>query len=278
MAQRIRGCFDALAFLNVSGTLIQLFLEENALIALSLHFRWQFAWVGPWYQKMALVSCEKPLKVAVLNVLTANPSPDKVTGWLAKQELDFIGLLEVDSAWVKRLKKLEEIFPYQVEEPMPDNFGLMFLSRYPVQSHSVLQYAFDTPISLEVNLALPDGQEVLVLLTHPVPPLGEGYILRNAQLNGMIERLRYNRKPVILMGDFNLSMGERLHDFLTLRTGLKNCRQGFGWLPSWQADSILGIPIDHIFTSQDFGTMDFSIGEDVGSDHRPVLADLCLRG
>jgi hypothetical protein len=54
-------------------------------------------------------------------------------------------------------------------------------------------------------------------------------------------------------------------------------RIGRGTYATFPADKIwLGWPLDHLFVTEEFLLRDMSVGQPVGSDHRPVLAQLCL--
>ena len=61
------------------------------------------------------------------------------------------------------------------------------------------------------------------------------------------------------------------------RTKLVDSQKGFGPQSSWPTElPYLGIPIDHIVTSPNITTIRRKIGGHIGSDHRPVIADLMI--
>ena len=68
-------------------------------------------------------------------------------------------------------------------------------------------------------------------------------------------------------------------DYLAVETisGLNNARQGFGILPTWPTYMpFLMIPIDHILISEHFVINDFKVGNNIGSDHLPLIIELAL--
>ena len=61
--------------------------------------------------------------------------------------------------------------------------------------------------------------------------------------------------------------------------GLVNSQTGYGPSPTWPSGlgSVGMIPIDHLLHSEVFVTVDRTIGEANGSDHRPLIVELGLR-
>lgn len=305
---KLVSVFECLSFLSILGTGLNILFSDHHFFALADHFRFQFTvvgvlifipllikrnpwafaailatatqatWVLPWYLKTPVIECSSPFKVMVANVLSSNPEPDKFLTWFKDQQYDIVGLLEINKAWNEKLAPLRETYPHHVEVPMEDNFGLSLYSIYPITKSSITQYHYNSPLSIEATIVLSSGKNVLVILTHPVPPIGsEMSKIRQDQLQGMIQRIQLIQDtPVLVMGDFNMTMGEPLYYQFEKQTGLTNCRSGFGWMPSWRVDTPFGIPIDHIFYGNGLKHQNMTIGPDIGSDHRPVLANLCL--
>ncbi|OIQ49501.1 Endonuclease/Exonuclease/phosphatase family protein [Pseudodesulfovibrio hydrargyri] len=85
--------------------------------------------------------------------------------------------------------------------------------------------------------------------------------------------------PVIVAGDFNMPRQSRIfrdvwgryHDAFAETAG------GYGWT---FYDEYRGIPvplsIDHVVTGNGALPLDFSVGPDIYSDHRPIIADVAL--
>jgi endonuclease/exonuclease/phosphatase (EEP) superfamily protein YafD len=82
---------------------------------------------------------------------------------------------------------------------------------------------------------------------------------------------------VILVGDFNTSLWSPYYYKFVEKTRLINGRRGFGVQPSWPTDlPIFYIPIDHCFVSPEFQVLNSRVGENVGSDHLPLITDLVI--
>ncbi len=79
--------------------------------------------------------------------------------------------------------------------------------------------------------------------------------------------------PLILAGDFNLPCESAIYRRFWSRYGDAFSEAGVGygstWFSRWH-----GLRIDHILTRSGWEVLRCWVGPDVGSDHRPVLADL----
>ena len=63
-------------------------------------------------------------------------------------------------------------------------------------------------------------------------------------------------------------------------SGLRNARQGLGVLPTHSIVApqfaALSAPIDHCLVTPEIQVKDFRLGKAIGSDHRPIIADLLI--
>jgi endonuclease/exonuclease/phosphatase family metal-dependent hydrolase len=81
--------------------------------------------------------------------------------------------------------------------------------------------------------------------------------------------------PTIVAGDLNLPIESAIYrrHWSGLRNAFSRGGIGFG---STKQTRLWGIRIDHILTTAHFTTRSARLGQDVGSDHRPLLAELSL--
>jgi endonuclease/exonuclease/phosphatase (EEP) superfamily protein YafD len=100
---------------------------------------------------------------------------------------------------------------------------------------------------------------------------------RNDQLEKLAQLVRDQKKPVLLVGDLNVSPWSSYFTRLLKNSGLKNSMKGFGFQPSWPSNtSFLRIPIDHVLYTPEIVIRNRAVGPDVGSDHLPVIVDFAL--
>jgi endonuclease/exonuclease/phosphatase (EEP) superfamily protein YafD len=122
-----------------------------------------------------------------------------------------------------------------------------------------------------VILRLPfDG--VRLVTAHPPSP-GSPHLAfdRNRQLQQIGEGLN-TAQPFIVMGDLNTTPWGRIYDAVPgTRAGDPRFE---GTFPAFAGP--LGLPIDHIKFGGGLNLTDYSVGPDIGSDHRPLFATFAI--
>jgi hypothetical protein len=79
------------------------------------------------------------------------------------------------------------------------------------------------------------------------------------------------------MGDFNDVAWSRTSQMFKRIGGYLDPRIGRGLYATFPANlPFLRWPLDHLFMSPDFTLVDMKVLENVGSDHLPVIAKVCL--
>jgi endonuclease/exonuclease/phosphatase (EEP) superfamily protein YafD len=85
--------------------------------------------------------------------------------------------------------------------------------------------------------------------------------------------------PILVVGDFNATRWNSAFREL-LDADLSDAADdvGHGLRTTWKGTGRVPIEmvLDHILVSDDFGVLDTRVGPGVGSDHRPVIADVAL--
>ena len=164
--------------------------------------------------------------------------------------------------------------------PGEDNFGIAVFSRLPLAEAGVhtLGEAGLPSLSMRVDVG---GVELTLLATHPTPPIpARRFHLRNDQLARLGELIDSSSRPLVLVGDLNMTMWSPWYRRLTGTRRLFNSRRGFGVQGSWPAclPEFLRLPIDHCLLSDGLSVAGCSLGPDIGSDHLPLLVDLLVYG
>ena len=125
--------------------------------------------------------------------------------------------------------------------------------------------------AIAATLKAPGG-DVEIVLVHPMSPLNAEFIRRrNEQILALAEYVRAAGRPLVIAGDFNLTMwnaGYRpLTDVADLAQRAPGTRRRTDLALVWR----LGVPIDHILGTPDVQFRNFRVLGDVGSDHFPVF-------
>jgi endonuclease/exonuclease/phosphatase (EEP) superfamily protein YafD len=217
-----------------------------------------------------------PVRVLLLNVLTGNDRFDAVASLVWREDPDVVGLLEIDDRWSRALAPLRARYPYHVEHPQPDNFGIALFSRIPLGNVALRRLEHD---AVRVAVAELDvtGRPTVLVLAHPVPPAGGGLArLRDRQLDALARiRHEFEGREAIVIGDLNTSPWSPRHARLEALAHLANAARGLGTFPSWPtALPWLMIPIDHCLLSPGLRAASLRLGPPVGSDHLPLIVEV----
>jgi endonuclease/exonuclease/phosphatase (EEP) superfamily protein YafD len=216
-------------------------------------------------------------RAVLANVYTPNKESELVISLIEQYEPDFFVLQEVNTRWLLDISSLETAYPYTEQCPRPDNFGIALYSKRPfVKCDTVYIGAAMVPsICAEIEL---DGRQLTVLGAHTIPPARrKGSLLRNEQLARIPEFLQKHQRPVIVMGDLNMTPWSHHFRKLLRDAGLKDGSRGYGIARTWPTDLFpLRIPIDHFLHSADLTVVSKKKGQHIGSDHYPIMVDFAF--
>ncbi len=236
-----------------------------------------YAFVLPLYLGKPAPAAGRPIRAMLMNINAGNGNTEQVLNSIKLFAPDLLLLEEVTPKWARELTVLKNIYPHRVEVPQEGCFGMLLLSKYPLEHGRVLQIGTAGGPSIVAEAHLPQGV-VAIIGTHPVPPIGgKGTKLRNEQLAGLPAVVSEQKYPVLLIGDLNVTPWSTHFTHLIKTSGLKNSMQGFGHQPSWPCNHFfLRIPLDHMLYSEGINIHHRMIGRGVGSDHFPVILDFSL--
>lgn len=217
------------------------------------------------------------LRVVAANVRMTNENAERLFDILRRADPDLILLQETDAWWDERLRALHGTWPHAAQHVTQNYFGMHLLSRYPLVAPEVRFLTSSRNPSIFTGVALPAGKVVRFFGVHPRPPLpGQSSAERDGQVLGAALAAREDGAPVVMAGDFNAVPWEHVMERVRRVGGFLSPRAGRGWVPSFRPDSLLVTwPLDHVLAGPGFTLRDFAALPDFGSDHRPVLAELC---
>jgi hypothetical protein len=95
---------------------------------------------------------------------------------------------------------------------------------------------------------------------------------RRAQISELARKLAGDSPTAIVAGDFNMPVESAIyrHDWAGFTNAFSTAGLGFGHTKQTRW---LGIRIDHVLAGRGWNSRRCRVGADVGSDHRPLLAD-----
>ena len=239
---------------------------------------------------VALLDCARvPPTSATWSAMTFNVLYD-ATEW--RKTLDVIGSESADIVCVQEVTmpfvtafeaRYASTWPYRQFESRTGTWGIGLASKHPLRDVEVFEQKPHRMPAMEAVTTI-GGQEVRVVCVHLFPPgakrdPGAGLMktmranagLRTEQAEALVTRLQHDKRPVLLLGDFNERPKGKAMDVLA-RAGFRNaCRRcGSTWpgpASSWPAIA----QVDHILV-RDLAAVDARVVKGGGSDHYPVTA------
>lgn len=246
---------------------------------------WQFSHFTsyfPPFPKQVASSAHCPLErqVSLLNanVLLNNKEYDRLLRLVDQRRPDVLLMLEPGEDWAKAVEPLHGRYPHRLSEPLPNTYGLILMSRLPMEGR--IEHLLQPGVpSAKVRLHLPGGEQIWLHALHPEPPLpGDDSGERDAELVMVGRMVREDGRAAIVMGDLNDVGWSRTSRLFRNVAGMADPRVGRGFYPTFNANyPLLRWPLDHLFVSPHFQLMEIDLLPDIGSDHLPIYFRLCLK-
>jgi endonuclease/exonuclease/phosphatase (EEP) superfamily protein YafD len=270
--------------------------------------------IAPWYVSppQSFTAPSYRLKVLSLNVNVKTQNPAPAISLIESEAPDLVALVEVNQRWLDAFKPIKKLYPYSVQSAHAKRFGIVFYSKFPIEKMPLSLNLPSPPSDLSPSDLSPsdlspsdlsdlkdtylasrlviDGRTIEAIAIHPPPPKGDQLTTQRNQVltqvsqyvgkktggakHGGIARER-STPAIIVLGDFNTTLWSPVYQRFETVSGLRNTRQGFGILPTWNAFFLPSlIPIDHCLISKVFQVQNITTGANVGSDHLPLIVDL----
>lgn len=212
------------------------------------------------------------IKTMQFNLLCMNQKMSFVSSYLIYHPVDVVAFQEVTFAHKRFIDALKPYYPYQV---FCDNGGIhgvggeMIISKFPftgrgecLQDHGLVWR----------EIAVKDRTISVVSLhlhwPYPYP--------QYQHISLLSQELKTLHGTKIVMGDFNaVGWSHAVHriqesSHTHIIDGVRwSIRVNTPFIPLW-------LPIDHVLLSPDIGVQSIQVGEDLGSDHRPIVTTLTL--
>ncbi len=260
-----------------------------ALVALSLG--WQVYGIVP-YTPLVSPSVEQSerggqhaadLRLLVFNVQYDNRQDQALLEVVRQNDPDIVFATEPTEWWAQQLAPLKQHYPYVIEHPRENHYGMILYSRLELIDPQVRFLVTDDVPSIRTQIKLADGATVWFYGLHPPPP---GLRLpaqdkrvdstqRDMELVLVGREVAEHERPVIVAGDFNDVAWSHTTALFQRLSGLLDPRVGRGLYDTFHAERpLLRYPLDHVFVSNDFRLIELRRLPYVGSDHFPIYVAL----
>lgn len=220
---------------------------------------------------------ETGIRIIVSNVLMTNRESEKLLKLVREYQPDLFVTLEVDPWWDDEIAKLDDLFPYGVNVPLKNTYGMILRSRIPLIDPKV-DYIVNKEIpSIHTDLKLEDGSLIHIYILHPKPPFPDEDVSstdRDAELLVVGKRVNERGGASIVLGDLNDVAWSRTTRLFQKISSLLDPRVGRGFFSTFHAwHWFMRWPLDHVFISDHFRVRKLQRLPAVGSDHFPIYTD-----
>ena len=246
---------------------------------------YQAFWIYPYTQlcpvqvpKASNADTEKKIKIMTSNVLMTNHSAHKLIDLVELHQPDVLVTLETDSWWENALSPIHNDYPYRVNHPLDNLYGMHLYSKYPLENVEQLELIEKDIPSIHCYLVLNNALKIKCHFLHPAPPSPTENTTstpRDRELLLIAKRVSPETEPTIVTGDLNdVAWSPTTRSFRKI-SKLKDPRIGRGMFNTFHAHYFfLRWPLDHIFHSEHFELSELTRMPSIDSDHFPLLSEL----
>ena len=217
-------------------------------------------------------------RVLAFNVLQTNDRYGETAALIESVDPDILLLMETNEAWIDALEPQLSRYGYRRDMPLENKYGMAFATRLAVEdARMVANTSANTP-TLYATMRMEDGARFELVGLHPRPPRpGESTESRDANIARAGSVTPDGLDNVLAIGDFNDVPWSRTTQRFVADGNYRDPRAGRGSFATFPADyAFLGWPLDQIFVREGVKVEELELGDDVGSDHLPLIAKVCV--
>jgi endonuclease/exonuclease/phosphatase (EEP) superfamily protein YafD len=225
-------------------------------------------------------TCAQKISVIYANVLTKNQNKEKLNNFIKQLNPDIVALVETDQAWIDSVQ-LNNNFLYFESKPLNNNFGISLFSKYKIVGPTTLKLDHHLPPVVHTFVDIgSESRRIQMVVFHTFPPqLTSGLNINPQILDKLSSLVRKSSEPVIMAGDLNATSFSNYYWKWINSFNVVDTMSGFGIFRTWHAQSnFFRLTLDYVFTSKSIKTKSWTRLDDIGSDHFPIFAELCLEG
>lgn len=220
----------------------------------------------------------KRFRLVASNVKMSNRNYAAHIDIVTKSDPDILILMETDDAWIGGMREVLARYPYRLEQPQDNAYGMALASKFRLDDASVQDLLTEGIPSIFATVVLDETFRFRLFSIHPEPPVPHrGTEGRDGETALISLAARKEKGPLIVTGDLNdvawsktTRRFRRISRLLDPRVGRRmvNTFDARYWFMRW--------PLDHLFHSAHFRLVDMQRLDAGGSDHFPVQFDLVL--
>lgn len=224
---------------------------------------------------------DRHISLLTANVKKSNREFGRLIDLTRDRSPDVMMAIEADDDWVAALRDgLSDLYPYWIEAPHDNGYGLCVMSKLPLRKSEVRDLIVDEVPSIRTIVRLRNGHPFRLYVVHPEPPVIDHDTKgRDSEIALVGLEAEEDTLPVIVTGDLNdVAWSTTTRRFQRL-SGLLDPRVGRGFYNTFSATMPwMRWPLDHLFHDPKFRLIDMARLGKIGSDHFPMWFVLALTG
>ena len=182
-----------------------------AALVLSAFYLLYKIWPYTIFARKEMIRAKLPnkgndLRIFSANVLQDNTQFDKMLQQIFSVAPDIIFLLETDDRWAKAMEPLKQDYPFMIECPLENTYGLLFYSRLKLENPQIKFLVKNDLPSVDTIVVLESGERIQLWGLHPEPPApGESLYstAKDKELMKVALKAKDCTLPCIVCGDLN---------------------------------------------------------------------------
>ncbi|MDG6079249.1 hypothetical protein E3U23_08590 [Erythrobacter litoralis] len=239
---------------------------------------WPYSLFAP--TTLALTPAEEEACVRVLsfNVKQANDQYDRTAALIRDVDPDILFLTETNRDWLTALQPELARYPNMRTMPLENRYGKIFATRLAVENASMVANTSANTPTLYATLRMPNDARFELVGLHPRPPRpGESSESRDENIARAGSRTPDGLENVLVIGDFNDVPWSRTTTRFREEGDFLDPRAGRGTFATFPVPyTLAGWPLDQLLVRSGVHVSKFERGPDVGSDHLPLIATVCV--
>lgn len=223
------------------------------------------------------VTKKQGFKIEIINLLTKNKKYNAVRKEINDKSPDILVIQELDDKWSEELQAVKENYPFIYEISRQDNFGIALYSKIHITE---IRKFFVGTLDVPAISAFCDyeGKVFEIICIHTTPPTNQTYFKNTQKITqDLADYIAENGHNAIIAGDFNTSHYSYNYKNFIKTSKMQDLSSIFH--PTWSAFWLFPfrITLDHLFVTKSFAVRDYAVGNNIGSDHLPIWAEISFK-
>jgi len=208
-------------------------------------------------------------RIAHANLLDSPKAAARFAEWAEERAADLVAITEPPPGALDALKPLFAAYPFSMQSDDAGRRRVIVFSTFRLEQR-------DSPdINILRLAATSDDARLEIACAHPTIPISPAFEKRRDEV---IERAfaaaHAANAPAIVIGDLNTTPAGPVLGAMRRAFGFRRAGAGL-FSTTWMAPAFgLGLTLDHICVSTHCAAQFYEIGPFIGSDHRPIFAEI----